>query len=67
MAKQGFHTDADQPDDVKFVVADVQGIPLQKGYNGRLTAEQVGKIEGPIGGSMVKELVRLAQEQLKKR
>jgi small acid-soluble spore protein D (minor alpha/beta-type SASP) len=26
-----------------------------------------GKVDGPIGGNMVKEMVRMAQEQLKKK
>ena len=42
------------------------GIPLSKGYNGKLTSEQAGKIGGPIGGNMVKEMVRMAQEQMMK-
>ncbi|MBF8418256.1 MULTISPECIES: alpha/beta-type small acid-soluble spore protein [Heyndrickxia] len=67
MAKEGYRTDTDQPDDIKYEVASERGIPLQKGYNGKLTAEQAGKIGGPIGGNMVKELVRMAQEQLKKK
>ncbi|WP_018663533.1 alpha/beta-type small acid-soluble spore protein [Heyndrickxia acidiproducens] len=66
MAQQGFHVDRTHPDAVKYEVAKDQGIPLQKGYNGRLTSEQAGKVGGPIGGSMVKEMVRMAQEQLKK-
>ncbi|UYM82240.1 alpha/beta-type small acid-soluble spore protein [Heyndrickxia coagulans] len=67
MAKEGYRTDTDHPVDIKYEVASERGIPLQKGYNGKLTAEQAGKIGGPIGGNMVKELVRMAQEQLKKK
>lgn len=63
MAKEGYRTDTDHPDDIKYEVASERGIPLQKGYNGKLTAEQAGK----IGGNMVKKLVRMAQEQLKKK
>ena len=49
---------------MKFEIAEELGIPLTDGYNGKLTSEQAGKIGGPIGGNMVKEMVRLAQEQL---
>jgi small acid-soluble spore protein D (minor alpha/beta-type SASP) len=31
---------------------------------GELTSRQAGKIGGPIGGSMVKRLVEIAEEQL---
>lgn len=64
MKKQGYEVDSATPDNVKFEIAEELGIPLSKGYNGKLTSEQVGKIGGPIGGNMVKEMVRLAQEQL---
>jgi len=43
------------------------GIPLNSSYNGKLTSEQAGKIGGPIGGQMVKELIKMAQEQLTKK
>ncbi|MCM3743280.1 alpha/beta-type small acid-soluble spore protein [Sporosarcina luteola] len=66
MKAKGYTVDKDQPDAVKFEVAKELGIPLSKEYNGKLTSEQAGKIGGPIGGNMVKEMVRLAQEQLTK-
>ena len=47
-------------------VAKELGIPLKEGYNGKLTSEEAGKVGGRIGGSMVKELVKMAQENLKK-
>ena len=53
------------PDQAKFEMAKEVGVPLQKGYNGQLTSEQAGKVGGKLGGSMVKELVRMAQENLK--
>jgi hypothetical protein len=65
MADKGYH--ANNPDDIKFEVAKEQGIPLKKGYNGHLTSEQAGKVGGPIGGNMVKEMIRMAQEQLSKK
>ena len=54
------------PEDAKLEVAKELGIPLKKGYNGDLTAAQVGKVGGKIGGDMVKELVKIAQENLKR-
>ena len=58
---------ADHPSNAKFEAAEEVGVPLQKGYNGKLTSEQAGKIGGRLGGSMVKELVRMAQENLAKK
>ncbi|MNU01059.1 Small, acid-soluble spore protein, alpha/beta type [compost metagenome] len=49
---------------MKYEVAKELGIPLQPGNNGGLTTESAGHIGGKIGGSMVREMVRLAQEQL---
>ena len=64
MKEQGYNVDTNNPDEVKYEIADELGIPLKKGYNGNLTAEQAGKIGGPIGGNMVKEMIRMAQEQM---
>ncbi|MEK3889180.1 alpha/beta-type small acid-soluble spore protein [Bacillus sp. FSL K6-3431] len=61
MKAKGYNATADN---VKFEVAKEQGIPLSKGKNGQLTSEQAGKIGGPIGGNMVKEMIKMAQEQL---
>ncbi|WP_040205675.1 alpha/beta-type small acid-soluble spore protein [Neobacillus jeddahensis] len=55
------------PEDAKFEAADEVGVPLKKGYNGQLTSEQAGKVGGRLGGSMVRELVRMAQENLTKK
>jgi small acid-soluble spore protein D (minor alpha/beta-type SASP) len=57
----------DLPEKAKFEAAQEVGVPLQKGYNGNLTSEQAGKVGGRLGGSMVKELVRMAQENLAKK
>ncbi|MEK4229729.1 alpha/beta-type small acid-soluble spore protein [Solibacillus sp. FSL H8-0538] len=54
-----------KPEDAKFEVAKGLGIPLEDGYNGQLTSFHAGKIGGKIGGSMVKELVKIAQENMK--
>lgn len=55
------------PDNAKFEAAEEVGVPLKKGYNGQLTSEQAGKVGGRLGGSMVRELVKMAQENLAKR
>nr|WP_263323832.1 alpha/beta-type small acid-soluble spore protein [Neobacillus sp. Marseille-Q6967] len=58
---------ANTPEDAKFEAAQEVGVPLKKGYNGQLTSEQAGKVGGRLGGSMVRELVRMAQENMTKR
>ncbi|MFF2752460.1 small, acid-soluble spore protein, alpha/beta type [Psychrobacillus sp. NPDC058041] len=63
----GYNVDINNPDNVKYEIADELNIPLNKGYNGKITAENAGKIGGPIGGNMVKEMIRMAQEQLLKK
>jgi small acid-soluble spore protein D (minor alpha/beta-type SASP) len=55
------------PEDAKFEAAAEVGVPLKKGYNGQLTSEQAGKVGGRLGGSMVRELVKMAQENLTKK
>ena len=67
MNDKGYEVDATDPDEVKYEIANELGIPLKKGYNGKLTSEQAGKVGGPIGGNMVKEMVRMAQEQMTKK
>jgi small acid-soluble spore protein D (minor alpha/beta-type SASP) len=54
------------PDSAKFEVAEELGVQLRKGYNGGLTAHQAGKVGGKLGGRMVRELVKMAQENLSK-
>ncbi|WP_332646067.1 alpha/beta-type small acid-soluble spore protein [Lysinibacillus sp. 54212] len=53
-------------EEAKLEVAKELGIPLEDGYNGQLTSAQAGQIGGKIGGSMVKELVKIAQENMEK-
>jgi Small, acid-soluble spore proteins, alpha/beta type len=65
MANQGYQVDRENPDAVKYEIAEEAGVPLKQGYNGRLTSKQAGTVGGKIGGSMVKELIRMAQEQMK--
>ncbi|MGJ7913427.1 small, acid-soluble spore protein, alpha/beta type [Neobacillus sp. LXY-1] len=55
------------PEDAKFEAAEEVGVPLKKGYNGQLTSEQAGKVGGRLGGSMVRELVKMAQQNMAKR
>ncbi|MCB5936266.1 alpha/beta-type small acid-soluble spore protein [Caldibacillus thermoamylovorans] len=55
------------PEQAKFEAAAEVGVSLKQGYNGKLTAEQAGKVGGRLGGSMVKELVKMAQENLDNR
>ncbi|MGE7184403.1 small, acid-soluble spore protein, alpha/beta type [Peribacillus sp. NPDC006672] len=55
------------PEEAKFEVAKDIGVPLKKDYNGELTSTQNGKIGGKLGGGMVKELIKMAQENLGKK
>jgi len=57
---------ASKPEDAALEVAKELGIPLKEGYNGKLTSEEAGKVGGRIGGNMVKELIRMAKENIKK-
>lgn len=66
MAKEGYHVDSNHPESVKYEVAKDLEVPLQKGYNGKLTSEQAGKVGGNIGGKMVKEMIKMAQQSMKK-
>lgn len=65
MENEGYQVDKENPDKVKYEVAKEIGVPLKEGYNGRLTSMEAGKVGGKIGGNMVKELVRMAQERMK--
>jgi hypothetical protein len=50
----------------KYETAKEVGVPLKEGYNGNLTSRQAGKIGGKLGGNMVREMVKMAEERLKK-
>jgi small acid-soluble spore protein D (minor alpha/beta-type SASP) len=67
MKREGYAVDPNRPDDVKYEVAKSLGVPLQPGDNGQLSTESVGHVGGKIGGTMVREMIRLAQEKLAKR
>lgn len=64
MKQKGYKIGKNHPDDVKYEVAEEVGVPLKQGYNGHLTSKQAGKVGGNMGGPMVRELVKLAQNQL---
>ncbi|WP_202080509.1 alpha/beta-type small acid-soluble spore protein [Caldalkalibacillus salinus] len=64
MRENGYTTQS--PEQVKYEVAQEKNIALKKGYNGQLTSAEAGQVGGPIGGHMVKELVRMAQENIVK-
>jgi small acid-soluble spore protein D (minor alpha/beta-type SASP) len=67
MQREGYSVNPMKPDDVKYEVAKKLGIPLKSSDNGFLSTKSAGQIGGKIGGTMVRELVRLAKEQLANR
>jgi hypothetical protein len=67
MAKAGYITDTENPNNAKYEVAKELNVPLQQGYNGDLKAEQAGKIGGNIGGKMVSQMIKMAQQNLTKK
>lgn len=68
MKAKGYYVNQTNPDDVKYEVANEQGVTLKReGGNEDLTSKQAGKVGGPIGGNMVKEMVKMAQEQMHKK
>ncbi|MCT8138095.1 alpha/beta-type small acid-soluble spore protein [Anaerobacillus sp. CMMVII] len=66
MANIGYEVDPASPDDVKYEVAKELNVPLKKGNNGNLTSKQAGQVGGQIGGSMVKEMINMAKNNLGK-
>ncbi|HET7616837.1 MAG TPA: alpha/beta-type small acid-soluble spore protein [Bacillales bacterium] len=64
MAEQGYPVDQNNPQNAKYEVAKAEGVPLQKGYNGDITAKEAGKVGGNIGGNMVRELIQIAEQSL---
>ncbi|SES67698.1 Small, acid-soluble spore protein, alpha/beta type [Salinibacillus kushneri] len=55
------------PNDAKYEIAEEQGIPLNQGDNGNIKAKDAGKIGGKIGGNMVRDMIKMAEEQYSKR
>lgn len=66
MQRAGYVVSRDRPDLVKYEVARSLGVPLRPADNGSLSTEEAGKVGGQIGGRMVREMIRMAQEQLTK-
>ncbi|TLS50218.1 alpha/beta-type small acid-soluble spore protein [Paenibacillus antri] len=64
LRREGYAVDPSRPNDAKYEVAQSIGVPLERGYNGGLDTEAAGRVGGAIGGLMVRELVKLAQQQL---
>ncbi len=60
-------SNTNDPDNAKFESAQEQRIPFVNGYNGEIKAKDAGKIGGNIGGKMVRELVKMAENQLTKK
>jgi small acid-soluble spore protein D (minor alpha/beta-type SASP) len=54
------------PAAVRYEAAKEQGVSLNKGYNGELSSRDAGKVGGKIGGSMVREMIKLAEESMAK-
>ncbi|WP_302328399.1 alpha/beta-type small acid-soluble spore protein [Salirhabdus salicampi] len=52
------------PNEAKYEIAKEHGIHLRRGYNGDLKAKDAGKVGGNIGGSMVREFVEIAKQNL---
>lgn len=67
MQRAGYAVSRNRPDLVKYEVARSLGVPLRPADNGNLSTEEAGKVGGQIGGRMVREMIRMAQEQLTKR
>lgn len=57
----------EDPSQAKYEVAQEMDIPLQHGYNGQLPAKDAGRIGGQLGGSMVRELVRMGMQAMKEK
>ncbi|PLR95389.1 alpha/beta-type small acid-soluble spore protein [Bacillus sp. T33-2] len=57
----------ENPADAKFETAKEVGVPLKQGYNGNIRAHDAGRVGGNLGGSMVRELIKMAQQDLAKK
>jgi len=64
MRREGYAVNPARPDDVKYEIARSIGVPLRPGNGGELRTDQAGAIGGRIGGPMVREMIRMAQERL---
>ncbi len=57
-------SNSQDPNQAKYEVAKEQNVSLKEGYNGELKSKDAGKVGGQIGGNMVRELVKMAQQNL---
>lgn len=55
------------PNQAKYEVARELHVHLQKGYNGQLSSHDAGRIGGRLGGSMVKEMVRMGMQAMREK
>ncbi len=55
------------PQRAKYEIAEEQHVELNQGYNGNIKAKDAGKVGGQLGGNMVKELIKMGQEQLQQK
>lgn len=53
-------------EEAKLELAKELGVPLKQGSNRDLRSEDAGKVGGAMGGRLVKELVAMSLESLKK-
>ncbi|SDH68391.1 small, acid-soluble spore protein, alpha/beta type [Alteribacillus bidgolensis] len=60
-------SNANNAENAKFETAEEHGVTINHGYNGEIKAKDAGKIGGNIGGKMVRELVKMAEQQLNER
>jgi hypothetical protein len=67
MRREGYPVNPNRVDEVKYEVAKELGVPLKPNDNGNLTTKSVGQVGGKIGGTMVREMIRLVKEHLIKR
>lgn len=64
MAENGYATGLQEPEKVKFEVAEELGIDMDTKYNGEMTTRDAGKVGGAIGGKMVQEMIKLAEQSI---
>lgn len=56
------------PVEAKMEMARQAGVSYRpQGYNGEMKTSEAGKMGGPVGGQMVKELIQMTQEELTRR
>lgn len=64
MAEEGYSVGLYDPEKVKYEVAEDLGIDMDSKYNGEMTTKEAGKIGGAIGGKMVQEMIKLAEQSI---